>query len=149
MGVSCSSRSLSNLITSPSSQLSCVLFFQAMQTSSKTNAQALQTSIKQNKRSRVHHRKIQHLSNNRLGMMPIWEIITLCRRCRRQDTTEASRLPHQNTTCLQLLACFAQRLSAITPRCRTDKARRGALEPPPEDGARTKRSDREIPRIPC
>ena len=42
-------------------------------------------------------------------------------------------------------ACLVQRLSAFTSRCRTDKAGRGALEPPPDDGARTKRFDREIP----
>ena len=37
-----------------------------------------------------------------------------------------------------LLACLAQRLSAITLRCGTDTAGGGALEPPLEDGARTK-----------
>ena len=43
-----------------------------------------------------------------------------------------------------LLACLAQRLSAFTSRCRTDAAGRGALEPSPEDGARTKRFDGEF-----
>ena len=149
MGVPCSSCSLFNFLESHSSQLARVLIVQALQTLSKGNARALQTSIKQNKRSRKDHRKIQNFSNYRLKMMPILEVITLCRRCRRQDTTEASRLP-QNTTFLLLLACLAQRLFAVTSRCRTDKAGQGALEPLPEDGARTKRFDREItvPRIP-
>ena len=80
-----------------------------------------------------------------LEMLPILKFITLCRRCRRQDTTEASTLRHQNTNVLQLLACLAQRLSAFTSRCRTYKAGRRALEPPVEAGARTKRCDREIP----
>ena len=43
-----------------------------------------------------------------------------------------------------LLAGLVQRLSAFTSRCRTDKGGRGALEPPPEDGARTKRFDRKF-----
>ena len=33
---------------------------------------------------------------------------------------------------LKLLACLAQRPSAFTSRCRTDKEGRGALEPPPK-----------------
>ena len=82
------------------------------------------------------------------GNDPNSEIITLCRRCRRQHTTEASRSP-QNTTFQQLFACLAHRLSAFVSRCRTDKAGRDGLERPPEDGARTKRFNREIqvPRI--
>ena len=60
----------------------------------------------QNKRSRVYHRKIQHFNCYRLEMMPILEIITLCRRCRRQETTDGSILPPQNTSFLQLLACL-------------------------------------------
>ena len=50
-----------------------------------------------------------------------------------------------------LLARLVQRLSAFTSRCRMDnKAGRGALEPSPEDGARTERFDREnlVPSIP-
>ena len=55
------------------------------------------------------------------------------------------------------LACLALHPSTFTSRCGTDKATlsegknnnnkagRGALEPPPEDGARTKRFYREIP----
>ena len=41
-------------------------------------------------------------------------------------------------------ACLAQHLSAFTSMCGTDTAGRGALEPPPEDGARTKLFDREF-----
>ena len=52
----------------------------------------------------------------------------------------------QNTVVCDLsLACLAQHPSAFTSRRRTDKARRGALEPLPEDDARTKRFVREIP----
>ena len=43
-----------------------------------------------------------------------------------------------------LLACLVQRLSAFTSRCRTDKGGRGALEPLPERGGRTKRFGREF-----
>ena len=43
-----------------------------------------------------------------------------------------------------LLACLAQRLSTFTSMCGTDTAGRGGLEPPPEDGARTKLFDREF-----
>ena len=52
--------------------------------------------------------------------------------------------------CCAHFAYLAQRLSAFTSRCRTNKAGRGALEPHPEDGTRTKIFDREIPvpRIP-
>ena len=95
--------------------------------------------------------KIQNFSNYRLKMMPILEVITLCRRrCRHQDATDGSRLPPQNTSFLQLLNFLAQPSSAFTSRFGTDKAVRGALEPPPEGGAGTKRFDRENPvsRIP-
>ena len=49
-----------------------------------------------------------------------------------------------------LLACLPQHPFAFTLRCGTDMAGRGALEPPPEDGAQTKLFDRDIPvsRIP-
>ena len=50
----------------------------------------------------------------------------------------------QNTSKSALLACLAQRLSAFTSMCGTDSAGRGALEPPPKDGARTKLFDREF-----
>ena len=43
-----------------------------------------------------------------------------------------------------LLARLAQRLSAFTSRCGTNTSGRGTLEPPPEDGARTKLFDREL-----
>ena len=74
-------------------------------------------------------------------MIPVLETIQTLQR---QGTTEVSRLPLQNTIFLQLLAFLAQHPSAFTSRCRTDKAGRGALEPPPEDGARMKRFDREF-----
>ena len=118
--VSCSPCGLSNILACHSSRHSRVL-----------SVQALQRSFKKNKRSRVYHRQIQNFSTYRSETMPILEIITLCRRWRRRDTTEASRSPPRNTTFLQLFACLAQRLSAFTSRCRTDKAGRGALEPPP------------------
>ena len=56
----------------------------------------------------------------------------------------------QNTTICALLVRLAQPPSAFTLRCETDKAGWGALEPPLEDDARTKRFDQEIPvpRIP-
>ena len=43
-----------------------------------------------------------------------------------------------------LLACLAQRLSVFTSTCGTDTAGQGALEPPAEDGARTKSFDGEF-----
>ena len=45
---------------------------------------------------------------------------------------------------IALLTCLAQRLSALTSKCGTDTAGRGALEPPPDDGARTNLFDREF-----
>ena len=50
----------------------------------------------------------------------------------------------QNTKKNALLACLAQHLSAFTSKCGTVTAGRGAFEPPPEDGARTKLSGREF-----
>ena len=61
-----------------------------------------------------------------------------------QDSRIAPAYTAQNTKKNALLACLAQRLSASTSRCGTDTAGRGALEPPPEDGARTKLFDREF-----
>ena len=61
-----------------------------------------------------------------------------------QDPPIARAYASQNTKTNALFACLVQRLSAFTPRCRTDKGERGALEPPPEDDARTKRIDREF-----
>ena len=67
-----------------------------------------------------------------------------------QDPRIARAYTARNTKIITLLACLVQHLSAFTSWCRTDKAGRGALEPPSEDGGRTKRFDREIPvpRIP-
>ena len=61
-----------------------------------------------------------------------------------QDSRIAPACTAQNTNKSALLACLAQRLFAFTSRCGTDTAGRGALEPPPEDGARTKLFDREF-----
>ena len=61
-----------------------------------------------------------------------------------QDPRIARAYTAQSTKKNALLACLAQRLSAFTSRCGTDTAGRGALEPPPEDGARTKLFDREF-----
>ena len=61
-----------------------------------------------------------------------------------QDPRIARAYTAQVTKNSALLACLAQRLSAFTSRCATDTAGRGALEPPPEDGARTKLFDREL-----
>ena len=44
--------------------------------------------------AREYHPNIQQFSNYRLEMMPILEKLPLCRR---QDTSEGSRLPHYNT----------------------------------------------------
>ena len=44
-----------------------------------------------------------------------------------------------------LLACLVQRPSSFTSTYKTDMAERGALESPPEDGARTNGFNREIP----
>ena len=50
----------------------------------------------------------------------------------------------QNTKICALLACLAQPTYPIPARCGTGTAGREAFEPPPEDGARTKRLDREF-----
>ena len=57
----------------------------------------------------------------------------IARACTAQNNIKSSRL-----------ACLAQRLSAFTSRCGTDTAGRRALEPPPEDSARTNLLDREF-----
>ena len=61
------------------------------------------------------------------------------------DPENNSRVPFKIQNFGALLAFLAQRPSAFTSWCRTDKAGRGAKEPPPEDGARTNRFDRENP----
>ena len=61
-----------------------------------------------------------------------------------QDPRIARAYTAQNNKKSALLACLAQRLSEFTSRCGTDTAGRGALEPPPEDSARTKLFDREF-----
>ena len=59
------------------------------------------------------------------------------------DPQNSWRTPFEYKCCAHF-ACLAQRLSAFTSRCRTDKAGREALEPRAEDGTRTKRFDLEI-----
>ena len=73
--------------------------------------------------------------------MPILEIIQALQTSRYNRSLE---ITSSNTIFLQLIACLAQHPSAFTSRCRTDKEGRRALEPLPEDGARTKRFDREF-----
>ena len=83
-----------------------------------------------------------------LVMMPIWKSCPLIYSFKLyicHDPRKARAYTAQNTKIVALLACLVQRLSAFTSRCTTDMAGRGALEPPPENGARTKRSDLEIP----
>ena len=79
--------------------------------------------------------------------MLIWECCPLIysfKLCICQDPRQARAYTTQNTNICALLCCLVQRLPAFTSRCRTDKGGRGALEPPPENGARTKRFDREF-----
>ena len=114
-------------------QWSCIAFFtifpcficskQCGRQSSKTNAQECTTD------------KCETLATTVWKWCNIWR----SSHCRRQHTTAASKLPHQNTTFSQLLVCLAQRLSALTSRCRMDKAGREALERPPKTAL--KRSD--------
>ena len=61
-----------------------------------------------------------------------------------QDSRTAPAHTAQNTKVCALLACLAQPTYPIPARCGTDAAGRGAFEPPPEDGARTKLFDREF-----
>ena len=61
-----------------------------------------------------------------------------------QDPRIARAYTAQNTKNYALLACFAQPTYPTPARCGTDTAGRGAYEPPPEDGARTKLFDREF-----
>ena len=91
--------------------------------------------------------KIRKNNKYRLEIMSILEFITLCRPTRYNRRLESTSSIYN---ILQPLTCLAQPPSAFTSRCGTNKAGRGALEPLPEDGAQTKRFDREIPvsRIP-
>ena len=65
--------------------------------------------------------------------------------CIRQDPRIARAYTAQSTIFWPLLACLPLPPSTLTSRCGTDKTGWGALEPPLEEGARTKRFDREIP----
>ena len=64
--------------------------------------------------------------------------------CICQDPRIAQAYTAQNTKICALLACLAQPTYPIPARCGTDAAGRGAFEPPPEDGARTKLFDPEF-----
>ena len=84
-----------------------------------------------------------------LEMMPTWikmfsHMLFLFKLCICQDPTIARAYTAQNTKICALLACLAQPTYPIPARWGTDTAGRGAFEPPPEDGARTKLFDREF-----
>ena len=85
-----------------------------------------------------------------LEMMPTWKemfshMLFSFKLCICQDPRIARACTAQNTQICALLACLAQPTYPIPARCGTDTAGLGAFEPSPEDGARTKRFDREIP----
>ena len=61
-----------------------------------------------------------------------------------QDSRIARAHTAQNTKKNALLACLARRLSTFTSMCGTGTAGRGASEPPPENGTRTKLFEREF-----
>ena len=83
-----------------------------------------------------------------LETMPIWEMVSLICPLKLyicQDPRIYRAYTAQNTTKKnELPACLAQRLSAFTSRCEKHTAGRGAMEAPPEDGARTKLFDQEF-----
>ena len=82
-----------------------------------------------------------------LEMIPMWKGCPLFIRSSStyaKIQEELGRIPPKIQNKSVLLACLAQRLCAFTSRCGTDTAGREALEPPPEDGARTKLFDREF-----
>ena len=64
--------------------------------------------------------------------------------CICKDPRTARAYTARNTKFCALLACLAQPTYPIPAKCGTDTAGRGAFEPPPEDGARTKLFDREF-----
>ena len=76
---------------------------------------------------------------------PIYIIFFSFKLCICQDPRIARAYTTQNTKICALLACLAQPTYPIPARCGTDKAGRGPFEPPPEDGARTKRFDQLSP----
>ena len=76
-----------------------------------------------------------------LEMTPIWKCCSLMysfKLCICQDPRIARAYTAQNTKNIALLARLAQHPSAFTSRCGTDKAGRGASEPPAEDRAQKK-----------
>ena len=118
-------------------------FVQALQTSSKTNKRSSPADIKQNKAREYTTAKFKTLATTyRLEMMPILETIQTLLTSRYNQSLKITS--SKQNIFLELLACLAQHPSAFTSRCGTDTAGRGALEPPPEDGARTKLFDRQF-----
>ena len=97
---------------------------------------------KGNKRSRVCHRKNPNISKYHLEMMPIWLIIQALQTL---DTTKISR--NSSSTCGIFATSRLSRSASVRVHVGARNghtAGRGALEPPPEAGARTKLFDREF-----
>ena len=84
----------------------------------------------------------------KLEMMPIWKCCPLiysfklyiCQNPRIARAYTAQKYKKKTHFSLASVSVYPR-----SRRCRTDKAERGALEPPTEDGARTTRFDREVP----
>ena len=71
----------------------------------------------------------------------VWKSCQFCEssmRCRNKIQPRSPEFSSRHAVFLQLLACLGRHPSAFTSICGTDMAGRGALEPPPEGGARTK-----------
>ena len=79
-------------------------------------------------------------SNLEINVFPCYFVQAL----RMPRSKNSSGLYCKKITICAILASLAQSTYPIRPRCGTDKAGRGAFEPSPEDGARTKRFDQEI-----
>ena len=112
----------------------------------KQNKQTLKPCRRQAKQT-LESMPPQNLKTLQYQPTTAWKWCQFCkpsRRCRVQDTTKISGIPPRHAILLQLLACLARHPSAFTSMCGTDTAGRGAFEPPPEDGARTKLFDREF-----
>ena len=112
-----------------------VLFVQSLQTSIKTNAREYIT------------KKFQFLSN--YCCVVVWKWYQFWKLSRCADAADVNTQPaniftSSKYTFYQLLAYLTQPTFALTSSFWTDKAGRGALESSPEEGAPTKRFDREI-----
>ena len=84
--------------------------------------------------------KFEIFANLEINVFPLVFSFKLCI-C--QDPRIARAYTAQTKNCA-LLACLAQPTYPIPARCGTDTAGRGAFQPRPEDGARTKLFDREV-----